>query len=134
LGLLTLFGICFLSATIIPFPSEAAFVYALKLEFDPFWVIAIASLGNSLGGSTNYFIGKFGREKFSKKEYPKSEKWVKRFGTYASFFSFIPFIGDPMMIVMGFYKTKLLPTLFWMTLGKTLRFIVLYYSYSFIVN
>ncbi len=132
--LLSLFGICFLSATIVPFPSEVAFLYCLKLKENAFAVICIASIGNSLGGSTNYFLGKFGRAKIAKKKSPKSEELIKKFGTYAAFFSFIPFVGDPLMIALGFYKTPLFFTFFLMTLGKTLRFVFIYYSASFLIN
>jgi membrane protein YqaA with SNARE-associated domain len=132
--LLSLFGICFLSATIVPFPSEAAVIYCLQEKENAFVVLLIASIGNSLGGSTNYFLGKFGSGKFKKKKNPKSEALIQKFGTYAACFSFIPFVGDPLMIALGFYKTPIISTLVLMTIGKTLRFLFLYYSYCFVVN
>lgn len=131
-GLFGLFVICFVSSTIIPFPSEAAVIYFLSTDESAFLVLSIATLGNSLGGSTNYFLGKFGR-KFTSKNNPRAERFVQRFGVWSALFAWLPFIGDPLMLVLGFYKTPISLTLLLMTIGKGLRYIILYWSLYFII-
>lgn len=125
-GLFGLFVICFISSTIIPFPSEAAVIYFLTTDESAFLVLTIATLGNSLGGSTNYFLGKFGR-KFTSKKHPRAERFVQRFGVWSALFAWLPFIGDPLMLVLGFYRTAMSMTFLLMTLGKFLRYLILFF-------
>lgn len=126
-GLFGLFVICFISSTIIPFPSEAAVIYFLSSDESAAIVLLIATLGNSLGGSTNYFLGKFSR-KLTSKKHPKAEQLVQRFGSWSAIFAWLPFIGDPIMIVLGYYKTPIIATFVLMTLGKGIRYLVLYWG------
>mgnify|MGYP001021089750 CR=1 FL=1 len=69
LGLLGLFLATFLSATILPFSSEAIVLFFLAKGVDPTICLSIATLGNSLGGASNYFIGRLG-----------NPLWLKRIG------------------------------------------------------
>src|SRR6218665_325496 len=120
-SLLTCFASCFLSSTIIPFPSEATVLYCLSQNQNPILVLIIATIGNSLGGATNYFLGQFARDKWMKKTTPKAQQLVLNYGTYTALLSWLPIIGDPMMVALGVYKTKKIPTFIFMTLGKFLR-------------
>ena len=120
-GLLGMCVICFISATIIPFPSEAAFLYCLHEGYPVYLVFACAIIFNSLGGATNYVIGYFGR-KISRKQHLKAESLVTKYGYYTALLSWLPFIGDPLMIVLGVYRTRLFPTMLLMTLGKAGRY------------
>jgi membrane protein YqaA with SNARE-associated domain len=125
-GLFGLFLVCFLASTIIPFPSEATLLFFLNSEnYSPISILLVASLGNCLGGGTNYFIGKFARDRFLKKKTPKAEQFVLKYGVYSALLSWLPIIGDPIMITLGIYGTKKIPTFIYMTLGKFLRYSVL---------
>ena len=58
--LLVLFFSGFLSATLLPGSSELSLYAALNLENSRLLsVIVIATLGNTLGGMTNYYFGLF---------------------------------------------------------------------------
>lgn len=124
-SLLTCFASCFLSSTIIPFPSEATVIYCLSQNQDPVLVLVLATLGNSLGGATNYYLGQLARDKWMKRTSPKAQALVLKYGVYAALLAWLPIIGDPLMLALGIYKTKKIPTFFLMTLGKFLRYIVL---------
>ena len=57
-ALWVLFSSGFLSATLLPGASEASLIAALKLDSFSMWtVIVVATLGNTLGGITNYWLG-----------------------------------------------------------------------------
>lgn len=131
-GLLGMCIICFISATIIPFPSEAAFLYCLHEGYPVYLVFVCAIVFNSLGGATNYVLGYFGR-KISKKPHLKAETFVQRYGYYTALFSWVPFIGDPLMIVLGVYRTALIPTVVLMVLGKAGRYVACYLGYLTLV-
>lgn len=108
LGLLGLFLNTFLSASIFPFPSEPSVLLAAKF-FNSTSVFIVALVGGFLGGLTNYFIGLKGIRNFLVKRNPKEEKKAQKiFETYGSLVlmaaPWIPFVGDPLMIVAGALK------------------------------
>lgn len=127
-GLLGLFFLCFLAATLLPFSSELIFLAFLHQSTESDYLIwAVASAGNSLGGLTTYLVGAWGnvwwRRRFSstKDRFKLHEKALK-YGSVVAFFSWIPFIGDPLLFALGFYKSPFFKSMLFMTLGKTLRY------------
>ena len=60
-GYFGLFAGSFLAATILPLGSEIIFIGLLSLGFNPALCLAIASIGNTLGGMTNYILGRMGK-------------------------------------------------------------------------
>ncbi len=129
-GLAGCFLICFLSATIIPFPSEAAVLYFLHSGYEPLIILFVASLGNTLGGLTNYTLGYFGRKLLKQKERQKGENWINRFGIWSALFSWLPFIGDPILILLGYYKTNFWKVALLAAFGKTVRYLLLIYGFA----
>lgn len=137
LGLLGLFLTTFLSATILPFSSEAILLFFLSKDVNPIVCLTIATLGNSLGGLTNYFLGRLGNPLWLKyigvkqEKILKREKWVVQYGSFLAFFSWLPFVGDPLLVVLGSFRSKPIPTIIWMVFGKSLRYFVLFLVYYF---
>ena len=139
LGLFGLFGGTFLAATLIPFPSEGILVGFFLAGFPIIPVLIIATIGNFLGGLTNYFIGKAASSESLQKKFKlnknKLEKWEKHFskwGVYLGLLSWIPFVGDPMIVALGYFKVKIIPLSIMMFIGKFLRYLIItlifYYS------
>ena len=125
-SLFLLFIHCFLAATILPFPSEATFIYLLKYsDFSPFLLITVASLGNCLGGVATFYIGKLIGAPITLDKHPKKIQFIQRFGGVTALLSWVPFLGDPLLILLGILKAKLLPVLFWMCIGKIVRYLFL---------
>jgi len=133
-GFFGLFCGTFLSATLLPFPSEALVIGMYTLQ-PQFWLIlSLATLGNFLGGLTNYYIGlKSNSEKLKKRfklDETKIAKWklrLDKWGVFLGLISWFPFIGDPMVAVLGFFKVKFFPLAFMMLVGKFLRYFVILY-------
>lgn len=131
LGLFGLFLGCMLAATILPFSSETLAIGALALHYDPWVVVLVASLGNTLGGMISFFMGwlckwewlekyfKINREKLM-----KVHNRVYKYGVWAAFFSWLPLVGDLIAIALGLMRINPWKTLLVMFLGKTLRFII----------
>jgi membrane protein YqaA with SNARE-associated domain len=58
-GFLGLFVAAFISATLLPGGSEVVLVGVLAIYPDAFWkAIAVATVGNTLGGLTSFYIGR----------------------------------------------------------------------------
>ena len=125
---LDLFFASFLSATILPFSSEVVLVYFLNQNVNPWICLSIVTAGNSLGGLTNYGLGTLGNLKWLKRigvseaSILAQERWVVRFGSWIALFSWVPIIGDPLLVALGYYRSPLWLTLILMFLGKFLRY------------
>jgi membrane protein YqaA with SNARE-associated domain len=128
-GLIGLFSSCFLSATILPFPSEVTFIYFLQSDYSAWTVLLVATIGNSLGGITNYYIGALGQKLVLKnRQNSKAYQAIERFGVWAALGGWLPIIGDPIMLGLGFFQTKKTPTFILMTLGKFIRYYSIYWA------
>jgi membrane protein YqaA with SNARE-associated domain len=125
-GLLGLFLLCFLSATILPLSSELVFLWFLnESTFSTSEVLFIASLGNCLGGFTNYLLGFFSNKFFKINKHGKAFNYAQKYGFLAAFFSWIPFIGDPMLLALGFLNAPFWKSMILMSIGKVLRYTLL---------
>ena len=131
LGYIGLFLAGFLSSTILPMNSEAVLFILLTQGFDPWTCLVVATIGNSLGGLTNYWIGSFGkiawlhRLGMSEKRLNQLEKRIQRYGYWLAFFSWVPFVGDPLTIALGYFRVSFTRVVILIVLGKCLRYAVL---------
>jgi membrane protein YqaA with SNARE-associated domain len=131
LGFTGLFLLTFLSATILPILSEAFLLAMLAKDFDPMTCLTIATIGNSLGGITNYGIGKLGNPKWLQKlginelKLQKYNRNIAKYGSWLALLSWIPVIGDPLVIGLGFFRVSFTKVLILLLLGKFLRYLLI---------
>ncbi len=122
----------FLAATILPFSSDVIYTIMLLGNYDPFWTTVMASLGNWLGGMSSYALGYLGYwlwiDKYLGVAPVKIEKWMLRlqkFGPWPALLSWLPVVGDPIAIALGFLKLNPYAIAVLMLLGKTLRYVTI---------
>ncbi|NDV70440.1 YqaA family protein [Dysgonomonas sp. 25] len=139
-GYIGLFLASFLAATILPFGSEFVFVTLIALGLDPWICTIVASVGNWLGGMTNYYLGKLGKtqwiEKYLKVKKEKIEKiqnWLQGKGAGMAFFSFLPAVGDIIAIALGYIRANVYIVNITMFLGKFARYVLLMYGVNWII-
>ncbi len=151
-GLSSVFVVSFVSATLVPLGSEPVVYGMVKLRPDLFWeVIAVATIGNVLGGVVDYWMGRgaewmlerklhldehglpihepsangVGTIDAPSKWHQRAVNWMERFGPVGCFLSFLPGIGDPLCAVAGWLKLAFWPCVFYMLVGKLLRYITM---------
>lgn len=130
-GFLSLLILSFLSATILPLSSEGVLLLMLATGYNPFMCIVVASVGNILGGSTNYLLGRIGDplwlSRFGVKEASilRFEVKIQRFGSWLALLSWLPFIGDPLVLALGFFRAPIIPVFVFMAVGKIARYMIL---------
>lgn len=129
-GLGALFVVAFVSATLLPLGSEAALFGLLKLNPELFWpAIAVATVGNTLGGALSWWMGLAAHKAVDKVRHGSTElralSWLKRFGPKACLMSWMPVIGDPLCAVAGWLKFPFWPCVGYMAIGKLLRYLIL---------
>lgn len=136
LGFIGLFIAAFLAATILPFASEGVLVGMLYIGYDPIICFVIASIANTLGGYTNYFIGKLGNESFVKKQFKSPEKYlrfknrIQKYGSLFGFLSWVPVIGDPLTIALGYFRVPFVSTAIYILLGKSFRYLLIIFIWN----
>ncbi len=131
LGLLGLFIASFLSATILPMNSEIVLSVLLINNYSLNASLLVATIGNWLGGITNYGLGYLGKWEFldrylgvKKKKIEKIKIKINRLGSFLAFFCWMPIIGDLFAVGLGFFKISFLRVSIWMLFGKAIRYIV----------
>ena len=131
-GLPALFLACFLAATILPFSSEAVLAGMAMGPWGSAALLITASVGNTLGGLTNYAIGRWLPEgKLMRKlkvDPTKAQRWhalVQRYGVWCALLCWLPVIGDPIAIALGLFRVRLGPVVLLMFIGKAVRYAAL---------
>ncbi|MBN2669475.1 MAG: DedA family protein [Bacteroidales bacterium] len=135
LGYFALFIFSFLAATVVPFSSEGVLVAMVYGGFNPWYIVVLASVGNTLGGISSYYLGYVGNwtilEKWFRTKADRLDKYlkiIKRWGSIIAFFTWLPFVGDVLAVALGFAKTSWLKSFLLMALGKTLRYLVVVWT------
>ena len=147
-GLSTLFLVALVSATLLPMGSEPAVVGLLHLNPELFWpAIFTATAGNTIGGAISWFMG-LGAHKAWKvarqhrrqghpvpanhkppRELTRTERrariWLRRWGAKTCLLSWLPVVGDPLCAVAGWLRLPFWPCVFYMAIGKFLRYLVM---------
>lgn len=130
--LLSLLGISFASATLLPGGSEAFFLYLLNESFNPYLLLAIATLGNTLGSFVNYLLGKYASHIALEKGYIKAKHHHKatlvfeRYGAWSLLFSWLPIMGDPLTFVAGVVRYTWWKFLLIVGIAKLARYLFVY--------
>jgi len=136
---ISIFFLSFLAATIIPFSSEVGlFSYMAVGKFNNELLLIFASLGNILGSCVNYILGLYIIKFKTKSWFPfkdnqilKATNWFNRFGVYSLFFAFLPIVGDPLTLIAGMFRVSFIKFIILVSLGKILRYLLIYYGVSF---
>ena len=130
-GLVTVFIITTVSATLLPLGSEPVVFGLIKLNPELFWpTILVATAGNTLGGAISWWMG-YGVElayesmAHHKPHELRALKWLERFGPKGCLLSWLPIVGDPLCAVAGWLRLPFWPCVFYMAIGKFLRYVTM---------
>ena len=125
LSLASLFASSFLSATLLPGNSEVVLVAMLLSGLSQPWLLVlIATMGNSIGGLTNVILGRFFPLREKSRWQEKAAGWLKRYGAATLLLSWMPVIGDLLCLLAGWMRISWGPVLFFLCLGKALRYVL----------
>ena len=131
---LSLFTISFLAATILPFSSELTLVGLIATSnYDNLLLLIVASFGNVLGSVVNWALGFYSRNLTTKKWFPfkdnqieNSSKWFRKFGKWLLLFAWVPIVGDPLTLVAGLLRVRILEFTILVAIGKVIRYFVVF--------
>ena len=118
-----LFLSSFLAATLLPGGSEFVFAGVLASGAASLWpALAVATLGNTLGGSSSYLLGRLVPDR---KMGGRALEWVRRRGSPVLLLSWVPVIGDALCVAAGWLRLSIWWSVLFMALGKFGRYYVI---------
>jgi membrane protein YqaA with SNARE-associated domain len=125
LSLWALFASSFLAATLLPGGSEAVLFGVLKLNPQQYWpALAVATIGNTLGGMSSYLLGRLIPEHEKREQLPGLH-WLKRYGSPVLLLAWVPIMGDPLCVAAGWLRINPWLAALFMALGKFARYLVI---------
>lgn len=97
----------------VPFSSELVMIALIKVGLSPVMCVLFATLGNTIGGMTCYYMGRLGNvvwiEKYfkvKKEKVDKMQTFLQGKGALMGFFAFLPFVGEVIAIALGFMRSN----------------------------
>jgi membrane protein YqaA with SNARE-associated domain len=130
-GLVSVFLVSLIGATLLPLASEPAVFLLVKADHGMFWpAIVVATIGNTMGGAISWWMG-YGAERAYEAATHRTPtqaralSWVQRFGPPALLLSWLPVIGDPLCAVAGWLKLPFWRCTGFMALGKFVRYLLM---------
>ncbi len=131
---LILFTFAFLAATILPFYSEVVLFALLRAGEDPWLLVFVASLGNTLGAVVNWILGRYLLHYqdrkwfyFKPEQLQRAQDWFSRYGYWSLLLAWLPIGGDALTFIAGILKVRLSVFLILVGAGKTARYVFVLY-------
>lgn len=130
---LGLFAVAFVAATVLPAQSETVLVALLVAGAqDPVLLVAVASLGNTLGAVVNWALGGAVTRFQDRSWFPvtpaqleRATRWYSRWGRWSLLLSWAPVGGDALTVAAGVLREPLWSFLLLVGLAKTARYVLL---------
>lgn len=124
-GYIGLFIAAFLAATILPLSSEVVISGLIVSGLSPTKLIIVATLGNVLGSLVNYGLGYWASLalikkwlKISETEFLQAEQRFQKYGLFSLLFAWVPIIGDPLTVMAGILRIRILWFVMLVTIGN----------------
>ena len=126
----------FLSGSVIPIASEALFVVLLGVGLNAMWLIVVATVGNTLGGITCFMLGYLTDKQtvqrvfsISDKKMERADSLIQKYGYWAAVLSFMPIIGEAILVALGIMRVDKYKVAIVMAIGKFARYAFVAISY-----
>lgn len=127
-----LFGIAFAAATLFPAQSEAVLVGMQLAGYPIVLLVAVASVGNTLGAVVNWALGRGAERLIGRRWFPVSAQSLerasacyRRWGRWSLLLSWAPIGGDALTVAAGVLREPLWSFLLLVLIAKTGRYVVL---------
>jgi len=136
LSLWGLFVSAFVSSTLFPGGSEVVLgVIAAQREYAPSLLLAIATLGNTLGAVTTWLLGALLARRWSpdtglSARQQRAVGHARKWGSPILLLSWLPVVGDPLCFAAGYLRLPFIASLLFMALGKAARYTAILLVFS----
>jgi len=131
-----LFLSAFISSTLFPGGSEVVLgTLATHHTHDPWQLLGIATLGNTLGALTTWLLGLL----LARRMRPETRlapprqralEHVRKWGSPVLLLSWLPVAGDPLCFAAGFLRLPVLASFLFIALGKAARYAAILFAFA----
>jgi membrane protein YqaA with SNARE-associated domain len=124
---LALFGWSFLAATILPLASEPMLIALVRLRDALVAPVLVATIGNYLGACTTYWLARVAARRVTPvadaaSAHRRAVRLIERFGQPALLLSWVPIVGDAIVVVAGGVGMPFAAFSAWTLAGKFARY------------
>ena len=124
---LSLFGWSFLAATILPLASEPMLIALVRLRDEVMAPVLVATAGNYLGACTTYLLARVAARRLTPvakatANHARATRLIERFGQPALLLSWVPIVGDAIVVVAGAVGMPFAAFSAWTLAGKFARY------------
>jgi membrane protein YqaA with SNARE-associated domain len=126
LSLLLLFASSFVAATVLPLSSEVPLALVIRNSGDWLVPVLVATAGNTFGACTTYWLARAAVAVAP----PRSERTRRasallgKYGAPAMLLSWVPLLGDVLVLLAGAARMPVWRFIGWTTLGKGSRYVM----------
>ena len=133
--------LAFLSGSIVPITSEVLLVLFLSLGLNAVALTLVATLGNTLGGVTCFFLGMLANKervvkmfKLTPRRMQRADRIIQKYGYWAALISFVPVLGETLLVLLGIMRVSWWKVAIVMAIGKLVRYTFITLSYLGVTN
>jgi len=126
-GYILLALLAILAPSPLPIPLDGIIIGLIAAGFNPTLVLVLAGVGDVVGTIFIYLIGRKGRTLFSEyrkrrnqPDYIMAEHLLVDHERFALLLAGVPFLGDALIFLAGFFRMKAKTFFFWFFIGKLL--------------
>ena len=128
--------LAFLSGSIIPIASEVLLLFFLGIGMNAVLLTVVATIGNTIGGITCFLLGYLADKemlwrlfRISDKKMKRADELIQKYGYWAAALSFLPALGEVILVALGIMRVNKYKVIAVMALGKFLRYAFVAASY-----
>ena len=119
----------FLSGTVVPIASEVLLLFFLGLGMNAVMLTVVATIGNTLGGITCFMLGYLADMgmvsrlfRIPEKKMKRADRLIQKYGYWSAALSFLPAIGEVILVALGIMRVNKYKVIAVMTIGKFARY------------
>lgn len=119
----------FLSGTVVPIASEVLLLFFLGLGMNAVLLTVVATIGNTMGGITCFMLGYLADKmavsrlfRIPEKKMKRADRLIQKYGYWSAALSFLPAIGEVILVALGIMRVNKYKVIAAMTIGKFARY------------
>ena len=119
----------FLSGSVVPIASEVLLLFFLSIGMNVILLTIVATIGNTFGGITCFMLGYLTDKdtvrkvlRIPEKKMKRADSLIQKYGYWTAALSFMPVLGEVILVALGIMRVNGCKVIAVMTLGKFVRY------------
>lgn len=139
---LSLLGVSFLAATVVPGSSEVMLVAMVFQHPDNVaTLLLIATVGNTAGSAVNWVLGRWLQRFSGRRWFPATQsqldtasRWFNKYGIWSLLLAWLPIVGDALTVIAGALRVNIYAFVALVAIGKAARYVAVLWGSAILAN